>query len=226
MTAGPATGAHLMSADAASRLDLSVGCGGVLVGTDGHMRPTPVQLFRPRPTQVALVTSGYVARLLAVRAMAVGACVHAASSRPQNWQPVVSAAPRGQATLVMPGSPLPDGSTATAPLLRCDDLGPSGGALRSDLAPWQTRVVVRDFLPASALHELRAFDLVIVQRIAAEVARPLRGLLDLPPELVEAFPGMPDDVVALLTHGRGLMVRLAPSRAETNLLGIPVRHDG
>lgn len=226
MTAGPATGAHLLAADAASRLDVAVGCGGVVVGVAGNGQPVFVQLFRARPTQVALVTAAYVARLLTLRALATGATAQVATSRPQGWQPITTAAPTGRALLVAPGSPLPARSSPDAPLLRCDDLGPGSAGLRPDLGGWQSRLAVQDFTPASTVPGLRAYDLVVVQRVGPELVQALRTAFGLAPELADALPRMPDDVVALLTPGRAVPIRLAPTQVEDSLLGTPVRHDG
>jgi hypothetical protein len=223
---GPSTGAHVLPVEALSRLDLQVGCGGVMLGIDGNGEQVAVQLFRGRPTQAVLVAAGYVARLLAVRALATGATVHVATSRPQAWRSVVTAMAPGRALLVAPGSPLPAETSFGSPVLRCDDIGPGGAAVRADVGAWQTRVVVQDFTPATAVPGLRPFDLVIVQRIPPDLAHPLRTAFGLPPEVADVLPGMPDDVVALLTPGRGILTRLAPTQVETSLLGTPVRHDG
>ncbi len=226
MTAGPATGAHRLTVQALDRFDLPLSCGGVLVGLDDGGRDVSVQLFRGRPTQVALVTAAYVARLLVVRALATGATVTVATTRPQGWQPIPTSVPTGRAVLVTPGSPQPSGSTPGSPLLHCDDLGPGGAGTRTGLGPWQTRVAVQDFTPASAVPGLRTYDLVILQRVRPDLVHPLQTAFGLAPHLAQVLPRIPDEVVALLTPDRGMLVRLAPTEIERSLLGTPVRHEG
>jgi hypothetical protein len=226
VTAGPATGAHLLTSEGLARFDLPVGCGGVLLGADEQGGWVVVHLFRARPIQVVLVTAGYVARLFAVRALATGARVAVSTSRPQGWQPIVTSAPTGRAGLVAPGAPQPPQSTPGDPLLRCDDLGPGGAGVQVTLGAWQARVVVQDFTPASAVNGLRAFDLVVVQRVQPDLVQPLQAAFALPSAVAQALPRIPDDVVALLTPGQGVLARLAPTQIEASLLGTPVRHDG
>jgi hypothetical protein len=222
---GPATGAHQLATTAASRLDITVASGGVVVGTDGD-EPVVVQLFRARPTQIVLLTAGYVARLLALRTLAARATVHVATSRPHSWQPFAVAAPPGRVHLVPAGSPLPATSSPGSPVLRCDDTGPAGAGDRTEIGAWQARAVVQDFTPAAAVTGLRAYDLVIAQRIPPDLVHPLRIVFGLPPDLAEVLCRIPDDVIALLTPNWNTLIRLEPTQAETSLLGHPVRHDG
>jgi type VII secretion protein EccE len=203
-------------------LDLPLAAAGVTAGHDAA-GPVALRLFRSRPTQVALVTSTWVARLLALRAQAVGGLVEVASSRPDTWLPVVTAAPAGRAAVVPVGTPVP----GPAMLLRCDDAGPAGGAPRADVGPWQARFAVQDFLPATAVAGLRGFDLVVVQRVGTDVLAPLAAAFGIADDARSALAGLPDDVVALLAPGTApRFVRLAATPTETRLLGPAVRHDG
>ena len=224
--AGAVDGAgHLAAAAAGGTgglVDVPLPGAGVTAGHDAH-GPVPLRLFRSRPTQVALVTSSYVARLLALRAQAVGALVEVSSSRPDTWLPVVTAAPAGRAALVAAGAPLP----AAPMLLRCDDLGPAGAATRPDVGPGQARFTVTDFLPATAVAGLHGYDLVVVQRVRTDVLGPLATAFGLADDVRAALAGLPDDVVALLGSGvPPRFVRLVPTPAETRLLGPVVRHEG
>lgn len=213
---------HVLAGDAAGLADVPLPGAGVTAGHDAD-GPVPLRLFRSRPTQVALVTSSYVARLLALRAQAVGALVEVSSSRPDTWLPVVTAAPAGRAALVAAGAAMP----APAMLLRCDDLGPAGAAPRPDVGPGQARLAVTDFLPATAVAGLRGYDLVVVQRVRTDVLGPLAAAFGLADDARAALAGLPDDVVALLAAGvPPRFVRLAPTPAETRLLGPAVRHEG
>jgi len=225
-TTGPATGAHLVATDTLPAFDLALDPGGVVLGVDRDGDRVAVQLFRARPTQVVLVTAAYVARLVALRALATGAGVAVATSRPQGWHPVTTSAPAGRAVLVAPDAALPAGSTPDAPLLRCTDLGPGGAAARVEAGAWQARLLVQDFTPASAVPGLRAFDLVIVQRVAPDLVHPLQSAFGLPDDVAEALPRLRDQIVALITPGQAVLVSLAPTPVETSLLGNPVRHDG
>jgi hypothetical protein len=226
VTNGPSTGAHLLAAETLPQLGLAVDCGAVFVGVNEAGAPAAVQLFRSQPTQVMLVTAAYVARLFALRALATGAAVAMATSRPEGWQPVAACVPPGCAAFVAPGAPQPAESTPDLPLLRCDDLGPGGAGAHGDLGAWQSRLIVQDFTPASAVPGLRAYDLVVLQRVRPDLAHPLQAAFGLSAQLADALPRMPDDVIALLTPRRAEFVRLVPSLVETSLLGAPVRHDG
>ena len=233
MSAGPATGAELFQPAALSRFEVTVGGGGVVLGRDQRDQPMTVRLFRDRLTQVALVTCGYVARLIAVRALATGAAVHVATSLGQRWEPVISTAPQARAMLVSPGAPLPAGASPGTPLLRCDDIGPAASPPLPDgggaVGAWQTRIVVQDLIPATAVATLRAYDLLVLQRVRPELVQPLQSTFGLPAQLADALPALPDDMVVMLAPGapgRATAVWLAPTEFETWLLGAPVRLEG
>ncbi|MFI7589856.1 type VII secretion protein EccE [Spongisporangium articulatum] len=206
-------------------LDVPVRSGGLTVGTDTAGEPVLVRLFRPTPVRIYLMTSGYVAKLLAYRSAVAGASVEVVSPRESHWSRLVEVLD-GRARPVPRGAVAQFGSGLTAPLLRIDDAGLATTIDRSELGAWQTRLVLQDRVTRENVGTLRAFDLVMVQRLRPEMLALLAPVLGIPAEVVDVLPMIPDDVVALLGPGTARLVNLSPTWSETNLFGQPVRLDG
>lgn len=223
---GHRLGRHRASTSALARFDVPVTSGSVVVGQGQGREPVAVQLFRSRPTHVALVTSGYVARLLAWRALATGALVQAVTSRPHSWTPLVGAVPPSRMRVAPPGSPPLQGSGADAPMLRCEDGGPDATRHRSAIGPWQAVLAVHDFAIPRAVAALTTFDLVVLQRIAPELVQSVQRSFGLPEEFVTWLPRLPDNTVALITASHARLVSLGLTQLELDVLGPPTRHDG
>ena len=220
----PARGAHLLPVDALPQLDVPLTTGGLVLG---HIRQQPVvvRLFGNRPTYVGIFAAAYVARLLAFRALAVGAQVTVLTPGPARWQSLASAAPPRRVAVDRPGLPTPTGNTAVRPLLLCEDVGAGEHPLRRDLSAWQTQAQLWPFVTPQLIAPLRSFDLVILQRIQPEAVHPVQRAFGLPEQTARWFAQMPDDTVAALAEGRVQFVNLLPTSTETAAFGPPTRHD-
>jgi hypothetical protein len=60
--------------------------GGMVIGSGMNNEPLSVSVLRPSPTRIVCVGGLYLARQLALRAMATGAWVVVATARPAAWQ--------------------------------------------------------------------------------------------------------------------------------------------
>jgi hypothetical protein len=223
---GPAVGGHLLPVDALPQLDLPLTAGGLVLGHSRPQQPVVIRLFGNRPTSVGIFAAAYVARLLAFRALAVGAQVSVLTPRPAGWQALIAAAPPRRVTVGRPGLPTPAGNSPVRPLLLCEDVGAGEATLRRDLAAWQTQVLLRPFVTPQLIGPLRSFDLVVLQRIQPEAVYPIQLAFGLPDRTAQWFARMPDHTVAALAGGRVEFVNLVPTSTETGALGPPTRRDG
>lgn len=118
---------------------------GVVLGFDPQRHPVAARLFGPRRIRAVLVGDAAVAKVLVLRAMAVGARVEIETARASTWQRFVqsAAAPEADLWLTRAGSRGPGWpATPLRPFLHVVDRGaPRGGD-----APEQLR---REFLPGN-----------------------------------------------------------------------------
>jgi hypothetical protein len=223
MTAGPRTATHRLDPAVLDAARVRVGPGGVLLGFHGTGTPVTIQLFRGRPTQVATVCGGYTARVLAFRALAVGAAVEVAATAAGSWSPLLDLKPAGATTLVPPaGDPAP-GSGPRRPLLRCEEVAPAAVRPRSGLSVWQTRVVVPTSVTVAATAALTGFDLVLLRRLPPDAVHPVQLAFDLPDQVAARLSRLPADGVLALADGQAVEVALGLTPLELSVLGPPSR---
>jgi hypothetical protein len=223
--ARPGVPAHVLPADALPQLDVPIDAGGLVLGHE-QQQPVVIQLFRNRPTYLGLFASGYVARLLAFRALALAAQVAVLTPRPNNWQSLVAAAPSGWVVPAPPNSPTPPAGTAIGPSLVLEDAGMGEAQLRGDLGAWQAQVILRPFATPHSVGQLRSFDAVALQRVQPEAVQPLQLSFGLPDQTAQWLPQLPDDTIAVLAGGQVRFVSLAPTSVELSAFGKPTRLDG
>jgi hypothetical protein len=102
--------------------------GGMLIGSDPFNEPASISLLRPMPTRVIALGGLYLARQLALRALAVGALVIIATGREQAWQAL------SRATTTGPNErPLPVVSIRLLALCLGDPSNPSPGHMHKQL---------------------------------------------------------------------------------------------
>lgn len=207
----------------------SVDRGGMVLGCGPQDEPLSVSVLRPLPTRLVLVGGLYLARQVALRAMATGAWVLVATGRPDGWQQLVRAAGAG-----------PDGRPA--PLMQVRRLAPvelpracqdapllvvhDGGAVPQELfpprSPWQTTLYVLPYLHPQAEGTAINADLVLLQRLPVGQARLAAMMWRLPAPMATQLAALTDDGVVALGPNLWLPLRLVTTPAEREILG-PVR---
>jgi hypothetical protein len=207
-------------------LELPLSPGGVVLGSGPDGEPVALQLFRPGPTRVVLITASYVARLLALRALTAGASMVLSTPRPAGWQPVLDGWP-ARTELVLPGGVTTTVSgSADRPVLHCEESGSSWQVHHDDRGGWQSSVLVLDPIMLAGSASLFAADLLVLQRLDADQVDLLRRIVPIPDDIAGWLPQMPDDMAVVIGGGRTLWCALAPTDLETRLLGRPTRVDG
>lgn len=213
-------------------LGLSGERGGMVLGCGPHDEPLSITMLRPQPTRLVLVGGLYLARQLALRAMATGAWVVVATGRPSAWQPLTrSARAEGED---------PDGTSP--PLIQVHDLVPvelprasvdtpllvvhDGGAVPQELfpprTPWQTTLYVLPYLHPQAEGTDGTAELVLLQRLPQAQAELAALIWRLNPAMTRELVTLADDVVVALGPNLWRPLRLVTTPAEREILG-PVR---
>jgi ESX secretion system protein EccE len=203
--------------------------GGMVLGCGADNEPLRVSVLRPQPIRLVLVGGLYLARQVALRAVATGAWVVIATGRPAAWELLISAAgpePDGRPTPLVQVRPLapielPRGSE-DAPLLVVHD----GGAVPQELfpprSPWQTTLYVLPYLHPQATGTAINADLVLLQRLPVEQAQLAAEIWQLAAPMTQQLSELTDDGVVALGPNLWLPLRLVTTPGEREVLG-PVR---
>jgi hypothetical protein len=203
--------------------------GGMVLGCGLDNEPLRVSVLRPQPTRLVLVGGLYLARQVALRAMATGAWVVIATGRPDAWQLLTRAAgerPDGRPIPLVQVRPLAPvelpRASEDAPLLIVHD----GGAVPQELfpprSPWQTTLYVLPYLHPQAGGTAINADLVLLARLPTEQAALAAEIWQLPTPMAQQLSGLTDDGVVALGPNLWLPLRLVTTPAEREILG-PVR---
>jgi hypothetical protein len=203
--------------------------GGMVLGSGPNDEPLSVSVLRPEPTRLVLVGGLYLARQVALRAMATGAWVVVGTGRPGAWQVLTRAAGEGPdgrpAPLVQVRRLAPvelPRASEDAPLLVVHD----GGAVPQELFPprtsWQTTMYVLPYLHPQAENTANNADLVLLQRLPVGQAQLAARIWRLPPAMMNQLTSLPDDNVVALGPNLWLPLRLVTTPKEREILG-PVR---
>jgi hypothetical protein len=203
--------------------------GGMVLGSGLQGEPLTVSALRPAPTRIVLVGGLYLARQVALRAMAIGAWVVVATERPAAWQVLAKAAGNGP-----DGRPVPlvqirrlspvelPRASEDGPLLVVHDGGPTPQELFPPRSPWQTTVYVLPYLHPQAGATANAADLVLMQRLPVGQAQLAARIWRLPPPMVNQLTALQDDQVIALGRNLWRPLRLITTQREQQILG-PVR---
>jgi len=192
---------------------------GLVCGVDRHDQPVLVRLFRPEPTRVLLAGGVPTARLLVLRALALGAHIQICTSRPEAWDGFARAASP-------PGTPIevnavsPTTATARRPLLTVVDTG----AISAPVAEgaWRTTMLIRDQLTSVDTGALARADLAVLPPLPAEsatLAGTALGLGAAAPWLTR----IRSDMVALVSRRTVRWAALSVTPTERQLAGVPDR---
>jgi hypothetical protein len=206
--------------------------GGMVLGSGPKDEPLSVSVLRAEPTRLVLVGGLYLARQVALRAIAIGAWVVVGTGRPAAWQVLTRAAGEGPdgrpAPLVqvlrLAPVELPRASE-DAPLLVVHD----GGAVPQELFPprtsWQTTMYVLPYLHPQAASTANNADLVLLQRLPVGQAQLAARIWRLPAPLVNELSTLKDDGVVALGPNLWLPLRLVTTPKEREILGPGRRGD-
>ncbi|HKN95689.1 MAG TPA: hypothetical protein VJX10_01130 [Pseudonocardiaceae bacterium] len=203
--------------------------GGMVLGSGMNNEPLAVSVLRPMPTRIVCVGGLYLARQLALRAMATGAWVVVATARPAAWQVLAKAAGEGP-----DGRPVPlvqirrlnpvelPRATEDGPLLVMHDGGSTPQELFPPRSAWQTTVYVLPYLHPQATALANSADLVLLQRQPVGQAQLAGRIWRLPPPLVQQLVNLKEDQIVALGRNLWRPVRLLTTPREKQILG-PVR---
>jgi ESX secretion system protein EccE len=203
--------------------------GGMVLGSGPHDEPLSVSVLRPQPTRLVLAGGLYLARQVALRAMATGAWVVVATGRPAAWQVLTRAAGEGPdgrpAPLVQVRKLAPvelPRASEDAPLLVVHDGGAVPQELFAPRSPWQTTLYVLPYLHPQVEGTANNADLVLLQRLPMDQAQLAAAMWRLSPPMTNQLAALPDDGVVALGPDLWLPLRLVTTPAEREILG-PVR---
>ncbi|MCP2260215.1 hypothetical protein LX15_003928 [Streptoalloteichus tenebrarius] len=203
--------------------------GGMMLGATPQGEPLSMSILRTEPTRIVMVGGLYLARQLALRAMATGAWVIVATGRPQAWQVLARAAGQGPDGRAVPlvqirrlvPVELPR-ATEDGPLLVIHD----GGAAPQEMFPprsaWQTTVYVLPYLHPNAMAIANTAELVLLQRMPMGQAQMAARTWRLGPQHVQQLVTMKNDAVVALGTNLWQPLRLISTPREQQILG-PVR---
>ncbi|GAA0524863.1 hypothetical protein GCM10011581_15280 [Saccharopolyspora subtropica] len=227
---GPAP-EFLVTAETLDAVSPSPDRGGVIIGSDLNGRAQAASILRPHPTRMVTVGGLYLARQLALRALATGAFVIVATGRPAAWKMLERAAgqtPDGKPVPLMQIRRLTQFdlpmSTEDTPLLMVHD----GGAVPQELfpprAPWQTTMYVLPYLhpQVSSGTAANTADLVLLQRLPLNQAQLAQRIWSLHGHQVQQLTQLADDGVVALGNMSWKTIRLVTKHKEMEILG-PIR---
>lgn len=214
--------AHITRQSALDHLELNTEGAGLLLGLNRQNAPVTARLFRPEPTKAVLVGGLGCAQLLAYRALALGVRVVIQSARAAAWERFAQEA-GGGVGFIAPGMTIEQPATSTFPQLVVIDVGPSVGELDAQAGSWRATLTVRDDLTAWDVDTLMRADVAILQplnEVEAALAASALGMH----EVQEWLTRIRADMVTLASHGTVRWALLAPSPAEQQVVGSPVRY--
>lgn len=203
--------------------------GGMVIGSGPQGEPLTMSVLRSTPTRLVVVGGLYLARQVALRAMATGAMIIVATGRPAAWQVLRRAAGQGpdgrESPLVgirrVAPFDLPRPSE-DMPLLVVHD----GTAVPQDLfpprSPWQTTMYVLPYLHPQAGATANSADLVLLQRLPVDQTQLAARIWRLDGRKMQQVSTLRDDQVIGLAQNLWMPITLVTQPKEREILG-PVR---
>jgi hypothetical protein len=217
-------GRHIATETALERVRPSAPAVGLALGWDKDNQPIMARLFRPEPTRMTLVGGLWITRVLAVRALALGASVSVFTTRPEAWQGFDSWATGGDGRVqVFPAEHrLTAIGSPRRPLLYLYDAELLAPPQRHNLGPWQAQLTVLRQLTAYGVPTVQESNLVVVRRLARDEATTVASTLRLSKQTTAWLEMMPDDVLAVLSGGTDEYASVRPTLFERARFGRPV----
>lgn len=224
---GPRRDRHVLPAEALGGLSLPVGEDGIVVGVDPQNQPAVLSLLRPKPLDVVLVGSMWMAQLLALRTVAVGARIAVETARPPAWGQMAQAAGGGQQCVSVHDvrQIAPQGPSVSSPVLVMRDCGAQPPRNQLAPSPWQTVATLLPFIGPKAPRLLARAGLVGLQRLSPQETEVVSRIMRLPRDVAAALPSLSDNAMLWCTRDHQQFVLVQPTDAETGLLGAARRID-
>ncbi|MCM2579833.1 hypothetical protein [Streptomyces meridianus] len=224
---GPRRDRHVLPAESLGGLSLPVGEDGLVIGVDPQNQPAVLSLLRPKPLDVVLVGSMWLAQLLALRTVAVGARIAVESARPPAWGQMAQAAGGGQQCVSVHDvrQIAPQGPSVSSPVLVVRDCGAQPPRNQLAPSPWQSVMTLLPFLGPKAPRLLARADLVGLQRLSPQETEVVTRIMRLPRDVAAALPSLSDNAMLWCTRDHQQFVLVQPTDAETGLLGAARRMD-
>ena len=224
---GPRRSPHVLTAESLASLTLPVGDDGVIIGIDPQNQPAVLSLLRPAPMEIVLVGSMWMAQVLALRTVAIGARVAVETARPPAWGQMAQAAGGGQQCVSVHEvrQIAPQGPSVSSPVLVVRDMGARPPRNQLAPSPWQSVLTVLPFLGPRSPQMLSRADLVGLQRLSPEEAEVVTRIMRLPEQVGAVLPTLSDNAMLWCSRDGHQFVMTQPTEAETNLLGGPRRMD-
>ncbi|EHR48549.1 hypothetical protein SacmaDRAFT_0239 [Saccharomonospora marina XMU15] len=216
-------GTHYAPDHALDQLQLTGASFGFRLGRNQSGLPVALSLFQPSPRTACLIGGVWLAKLVAFRALRLGARVVVSSVEPDGWADLGRAATGRADRVVVLAADMAADVTASAgrPVLRLHD-APHPPAAEQP-APWRTQLtVLRQLVPPHGTVLAQA-DLVIAQRLTPNETSVAATALRLPPAVAGQLPRLRDDMVATLAGPASEFVWLEPTEPEQTRLGRPNR---
>ena len=209
-------GRHYGSPD----MPLSVGVGGLALGSGADRKPVVVPFFRSEGTRAAVIGDPALPRMLALRALASGARVQVVTSMPSGWLRLQSSMriPKEQMSIVRSGTQPPRDGNRMSPWMIIDETGSPVAGSR----PWQAAVAVLDEVRTGAA-SLSGLDAVLLRGITAPQASALVAAMGLPAPETGALTGLSGDAVGVATSGSVSFPLFVLTGSETAALSASLR---
>lgn len=224
---GPRRDGHVLPGKTFGTLTVPMGDDGVVIGVDPENQPAVLGIARPAPLDIVVVGSMWIASLIALRTVAVGARVAVETARPPAWGPMAQAAGGGQQSVTVHDvrQIAPQGPSVTSPVLVLRDCGARPPRNKLAVSPWQSVLTLLPFLGPNAARLMARADLVGLQRLSPEEAEIVARVMRLPRQVAVALPSLGDNVMLWCTRDHQRFVMTQPTDAEAGLLGGPRRMD-
>lgn len=194
---------------------------GLVLGWGQDKQPVMVRLFRDEPTRVTLVGGIWISRIVAFRALALGARLAVFTSRPELWRGFGSWATGTDDRVVVLAADRPLSVTATSlrPVLFLYDGELLAPTQRPDLGPWQTQLTVLRRLTSYGFPAVQESNLVALQRLDREEALAAASVLRLSDRTSSWLQLMVDEMLAILVGGSDEYLWVEPTEVERKRFG-------
>jgi hypothetical protein len=194
---------------------------GLVLGWGQDKQPVMVRLFRDEPTRVTLVGGTWISRVVAFRALALGARLAVFTSRPEIWRGFGSWATGTDDRVVVLAADRQLTVTATSlrPVLFLYDGELLAPTQRPDLGPWQTQLTVLRRLTTYGFPAIQESNLVALQRLDREEALAAGSVLRLRDRTSSWLQLMVDEMLAILVGGSEEYLWVEPTEVERERFG-------